>query len=43
MGGGEVKIEVDVEAELCKKQRVSKVHYFLRGGWVGCWVSGVEE
>ena len=35
MGG--IEVEVDAEAELCKKQRVRQVHYFFRGEWVGGW------
>ena len=41
MGGIEVKI--DVEAELCKKQRVRQVNYFFRDGWLGEWCGRVEN
>ena len=39
---GRIEVEVDVEAELCKKQRVRQVHYFFGGGWLGGWVGCVD-
>ena len=41
MGGIEVK--VDMEAALCKNQRVRQVHFLFRDWWMGGWVGGVEE